>query len=119
MKTMKIKLAAVLIMLTAFFGSTSLFAGPSADGNDSPGIEQVRQTIAKQIKYPEFAVENLLQGDVTVLFGIDKSNKLTVYSAKSEVKELADYVSENLSTLDLKDLEVGKVYRIVITFNLI
>lgn len=111
MKSMKIKIATALVILIAFFGTSSYAA-------NKPGVDQVRENIASHISYPAFAKENSIQGNVKVIFGLDNESKLIVYSSTSRNMELADYVSENISSLEVKDLEIGKLYSIVITFSL-
>ena len=111
MKTMKIKIATAVIILMAFFGTTSYAA-------NKPSIDQVRENIASRISYPEFAKDNIIQGNVKVIFGLDNESKLVVYSSTSRNMELADYVSDNITSLEVKDLEIGKLYSIVITFSL-
>ena len=108
---MKIKISTAFILLMIFLGTTSF-------ASNKPNIEQVRQTIANHISYPEFAKEKLMQGNVKVFFGINNDSKLVVYSATSVYKELSDYVNENMTLLEVNDLEADKIYSIVITFSL-
>jgi hypothetical protein len=112
MKTLKFKIAGLLLILTFFFGLTSAKAENSFTGKEA-------QLVSNSISYPAFAKENSLQGDVTVIFGIDEQGGLKVFSASSKVPVLADYVSSNFSDLKFENLEKGKLYRIVISFNLL
>lgn len=112
MRTLKFKIAGLFLIVTFLFGITSAKAENGFTGKDA-------QLISNNIAYPAFAKEYSLQGDVTVIFNVDEKGNLKVLSSFSKVPVLAEYVSSNFSELKFENLEAGKLYRIVISFNLL
>lgn len=113
MKTLNLKSA----ILTLVIGFLMVNFSANADTNQA---ELIKSSIAKQLKYPEFAKENKMAGDVTVMFSLDTEGNVILKSAVSENEDLAIYVRENFSKIDFSDtmLKAGTVYRIVVTFQL-
>lgn len=112
MKTRKIKITGLLVIIALFIGLGSAKA-------ENRKTEKEVQLISNNISYPAFAKENSLQGDVAVIFGLDEKGDIKVYSASSKVPVLAEYVSSNFSEMQFENLEPNKFYRIVVSFSLL
>lgn len=113
MKTLHLK----AVVLTFIIGIMMFSFSAKADTNQS---ELIKSSIAKYLTYPDFAKENSLSGDVTVMFSVDENGTVILKSAISENEELALYVKENFSKIDFTDakLKTGTMYRIVVTFQI-
>ncbi|MBT3303543.1 MAG: hypothetical protein HOD63_11220 [Bacteroidetes bacterium] len=81
----------------------------------------VKQAIKLEIDYPEFAIENKIEGEVLVSFEVNKDGKIDVLRTNSVYKELEGYVIEKMKsiTVHADDAEIGKVYNMKISFKLL
>jgi hypothetical protein len=103
----------LFLTLVAVIGFNFAFA-------EEPEIA-VKKIIVEQIKYPDFAVKELLEGKVYATFSIDEKGKITVKESNSAYKELKEYVVEKLNNTTVspsKDF-IGKVYSMKFSFELI
>jgi hypothetical protein len=61
--------------------------------------EKVKETVKNYVKYPEFAIEEKLQGDVIVNFALNQDGCLKINEIYSRVPELQAYVKEKITVL--------------------
>ena len=122
MKTKKSLIKIITIMLIILAIKSSYAAGISKDVSISnSAIDQFRKQVTQKIIYPLFAKEKQLQGEVKIIFEIDKTGRIIVDSAISEDFYLANYVKNNFSSFQFanSNLEKDKTYRITIKFKLL
>lgn len=91
MKTKIITLSAMLLM-----GFSSIFAG-NPDGDKTK--MEAREDISLRIDYPEFAIEQDMEGTVYVRLELLENGQVNVIKANSPSNELLRYVVDNLETM--------------------
>jgi hypothetical protein len=116
-KKMK-KLSLIKIIMIAL---TMTFLGLTRANADDLSSEEIREKIIKKISFPEFAKQKLIQGKVKVIFGFNESGSLIVYSSVSKQFELADYVKDTISKIQVPEMnsDIDKLYSIEISFKLL
>jgi hypothetical protein len=115
-KMKKINLVKIALIMLAF-----TFFGFKYAVAENLNEENIRENIVKNVGYPDFAKEKSLQGLVRVIFGFDEKGNMIIYSARSEYSELADYVKETISKIQMteKNIDIEKLYNIDILFKLL
>ena len=113
MKAIKIiTAAALIIMMTAF----SSFAKDNKTNQKS----SLKKVLAKEISYPEFAIETEKEGAVFVQFTISDEGKIIIENMNYEDVTLGDYVKEQLSkvVIDNTDTAIGSTHAMKFDFKL-
>jgi hypothetical protein len=108
---MKAKVLSLLVV--AFLSLNVAFAAkPPAN---------VKAEVVKEVGYPDFAIEEELEGDVYVSFTVKEDGKINVVEAHSTSTELKDYVTDKLETVkvDIFKTEANEKYNMKFTFNLL
>jgi len=116
---MKTRIATVFLMLGLFLVSTA-FAS-EAPVASKKARKEVAKIIKKEVKYPEFAIEEKFQCCVIVSIVIREDGTMKVDCANCIDQRMKDYVVstlENLETEELKDYAGQKVL-VRIKFNLL
>jgi outer membrane biosynthesis protein TonB len=81
----------------------------------------MKNTILKEVKYPDFAVKQLNEGKVYITFTIDEKGKVTVKESNSLNQDLKNYVEETVNKIKVEPSSEfnGKTYSLKFTFELI
>ena len=87
---------AKLFTLAMIIGLLS-FTTAHADEDDTA---MLKQTVKQAIEYPEFAVEENLEGTVWVEFSLTEDGKIKVEQLNSDCIPLKNYVLEELDGMD-------------------
>jgi TonB family protein len=109
----------ILLIATAILMSVNFaFANTTSDEEKE---SNVKKAIKQEVVYPEFAIEEKLEGEVLVSFTVNKDGKIDVLRTNSVYKELEGYVIEKMKTMTVNadDAEIGKTYNMKISFKLL
>jgi hypothetical protein len=86
--------------------SLLLLSYPSVAGNPvEECANRIWQKFQKDIKYPEFAHKQALQGEVIVLFMISEEGKIIVKDLRSTEAELGIYIRNAISAVQCPELK--------------
>lgn len=105
--------AALIIMMTAF----SSFA----KDNKTNQKNNLKKVLAKEVSYPQFAIETEKEGTVYVKFTVDTEGKIVIDQINYEDVTFGDYVKERLSKIiiDTNDPEIGSTHAVKFDFKLL
>ncbi|MBC8343102.1 MAG: hypothetical protein ISR55_04115 [Bacteroidetes bacterium] len=106
------------VLVTLLFGINFAIA---MDNTDEIKDSKVKQAIINEITYPEFAINNKIEGDVFVSFLVNKDGKIRIIRTNSIFNNLESYVIEKMKTMTIKvdDVEIGKTYDMKFSFKLL
>lgn len=81
----------------------------------------VKQTVRQEVDYPEFAIEQNLEGTVWVEFAVDENGKIKVEKINSACIPLKNYVLNKLEGMDaFKLVDASKEkYQMYFDFHLL
>ncbi len=88
----------VLILVAAFLG-----AGV-ANAKSLPNVAEkvpanLKQEIADNLKYPQFAQENQIEGDVWLKLAVTEDSQLKIVELSATNQELGNYVKQELADM--------------------
>lgn len=114
---MKLK---VLFFVMAGLLWLNLSYSQNNSGNPDPKM-QVRQAIVSKVIYPEFAVNEGIEGTVYARFTISKDGLIQVIQVESCNEELKTYVSSKLKEIKIEVNEqvAEEVYNMKFKFELL
>jgi len=115
MKTIKIiTIAIVVIMMTGF----TTYA---KENSETVQKNDLKSILAKQVKYPSFAIENFQEGSVLVQFTVNNEGKIDIETINYLDVELGEYVKERLGKVVVgkNDISIGKTQAIKFDFKLL
>lgn len=110
---MKTKLIA-LIALIGLFSFSNTYAGEKE--------KMVKQTVQQEIQYPQFAIEQDLEGTVWVSFVIKDNGEIEVTQINSDCIPLKNYVLNKMENMDAFKLVTStheESYQMYFDFHLI
>lgn len=115
MKNASLIAAIFFLLITGLIGQNPVTAGEPANSC----MDQLRQKIVENLKYPEYAHKTAIQGEVTLIFSIS-DEKIIVKNISASDVYLGTYVREQVSGIRCSDFTQikGKDYRIKIRFTL-
>jgi hypothetical protein len=119
MKSLKI---IILIFLFTTLNAGISLANQHYPDNNLPSYNQMMNAeIRSLVTYPQFAIEQKLEGFVLVSFNYNELGLLHVIEANSNSEELKNYVITKLQNLDLCShaRRPGNVYNMRFDFRLI
>jgi hypothetical protein len=112
----------ILALLAIFLISTSAFALNTQD----PEVVKAQKTnvvknLKLQIDYPDFAIENKIQGHVYVSFNLDQAGNIIIEEIHSTQAELKEYVIEELKKINIpqNDEYINLTYEMRFKFDLL
>ena len=107
----------VLVLSVLIFVAKMSFAGV----NDPKSGNELKQIISKNVSYPSYAKENLLEGFAVVAFKIDKDGKVHVEQVSASAPCFKEYVETKLNKMQLPDASKydGQTIYYRFTFKLI
>jgi len=81
---------------------------------------QLKEAITGELEYPDFAVNNYVEGDVWLKLCVADS-KIRIIEVSSENRELGDYVKKTLSSIYLENpgCKEGQAYYLKVKFDLL
>lgn len=113
MKTTKflriILISAISVLLLSF---TSIASTPAEEC-----AEKMWQKFQNDIRYPEFAQKQALQGEVIVLYMISDEGTIVVKDLRSTDVELGKYVRETISNISCPELKNARGYDFKVKFH--
>ncbi|HPD65021.1 MAG TPA: hypothetical protein P5050_02675 [Bacteroidia bacterium] len=114
----KLILLAFLVMLVSV--SNTEAKDKKNKSNEANTEMKFKQTIIQKIKYPTFASEQKLEGDVFVSFEVNKDGRINVLQSNSTNLQLETYVIEKLNELNypFEDVTEAKIYNMKFSFRL-
>ena len=74
-----------------------------AETHDPKVINALKQTMTKQVPYPEFAIESLESGFAVIAFDVEQDGKIVLKAINASTPEFKDYVEEKLKDIVLED----------------
>jgi hypothetical protein len=119
MKTLKILRVIIVLVLGGVLISNPAFSRQPASAS-TPASEcasTLNHKFERNIKYPEFAQKQALQGDVTVLFTVADDGKIIIKDIRTTDVELAQYIRTMMSTVNCPELDNAGVYDFKIIFH--
>ncbi len=110
----------VLFFVIASFLCYNFAFSQNNSVNPDPKM-QVRQAIVSKVIYPEFAVNEGIEGTVYASFSISKDGKIQVIQVESCNEELKIYVSSKLKEIEIEGNEqvADEVYNMKFKFELL
>lgn len=109
----------LIIALSLLF---SVFAGLTSANENSNNAQAIfKNSIAKNIVYPEFAKKVGMEGIVYVSFDVSTDGKIVITQVNGNNQELINYVVEKVksSSVNLTPSCLGSTYNMKFTFKLI
>jgi hypothetical protein len=113
MKTKSILRFFLVAAVTGLFMFQPVFA--STPANECATV--LWKKFQSSIKYPEFAHEQALQGEVTVLFTVSDDGEILVKDIRANDAELAKYIRRVIATVKCPDLDNAGVYDFKVHFH--
>jgi|DewCreStandDraft_4_1066084.scaffolds.fasta_scaffold93816_1 hypothetical protein len=93
MKTLK--------FLFGFFLVVIISASVFAKDNKTQTQKNINYLIKKEITYPQFAIENQIEGSVLIQYKVNEDGKIVIEKINYENVILGDYVKEKLSKINI------------------
>lgn len=80
-----------------------------------------KQEVASHIKYPDFAKDNMIEGEVMMKVTLDDNSKVKIVDLSATNIKLGKYVQKELSNLTVTDtnFKSGTVYYLKVRFDLL
>ncbi len=81
----------------------------------------LKDAIAQEIDYPDFAQNNMTEGEVWMKVTVSNDDKVNIVDLSATQPELGEYVKQELSDLYVTNLGVhnGQIYFLKVKFDLI
>ena len=113
---MKTRILMVVILALMSFNH----AFTNNDQNLDPK-NQVKQIVAKEVSYPDFAIDLGIEGTVYTSFSINDNGTLMVFEIESTNDRLKDYVTKKLKEIHLEASqdEKSQIYNMKFSFELL
>lgn len=114
-----IRMSALIIIIVSAASVTSFAKKPVTTVTPST-IATIQNTLTSALKFPDNGIKSDYEGTVDVIFVIE-DGKMIVEKAKSDNKELADYVKKELSNLSCKHIKslTNQHYAVRLNFELV
>ncbi len=108
-------LVAVTLGLTTLLNATN----PPAVAAKLP--TEFKAEVASHIDYPDFAKDNLIEGEVWMKVTLDENKTVQIVDLSATNPELGEYVKEELTDLTIEDssFPIGNVYFMKVKFDLL
>lgn len=109
----------VLTVLVVLIGVNVSFAKDNKKSIETKE-SRVKEMVSHKIKYPAFASEQKIEGEVYVSFTVKNDGKVNIIRTNSANEELGNYVVEKLQSISFKqtDIEEGKTFNMKFVFEL-
>ena len=106
------KTKTLLIAMLAFFAVSSI--------NASNTKKEIISKIKKEMRYPELAISEHLEGDVWVAFRVDDEGKFQVFQSNSANQQLKELVVKKIEEMTPAETETSpnELYHVKFTFKL-
>lgn len=115
MKTLSLIKTIAIATVIFVFTSANVFAGEGSKKEKKAKKSSLTILIDSKINYPQFALEEDLQGAVSVEITVKEDGKLNIDQVMASHPEFQDYVIGQLSTIvvDSEDESIGEkiIYR--------
>lgn len=111
-----------LVILTAIalaFSTTLSAKNPPSVAAKLPA--DFKTEVSKNIDYPDFARQNLVEGEVMMKVTLDENSKVRIVDLSATNQELGDHVKKELDNLTIKNtsFQQGEVYYMKVKFDLL
>ncbi|MFZ4413155.1 MAG: hypothetical protein ACOYOV_08735 [Bacteroidales bacterium] len=115
MKT--IKIISIVLVIIIMSGFTTY----AKDNNKTAQKNDLKTILAKEVKFPNFAVEKFQEGSVLVQFTVNTEGKIEINAINYLDVELGEHVKECLKkvVVEKDDISVGKTQAIKFDFKIL
>ena len=117
METKGIIKRTLLTGAAVLFASFLSFAEAPASTPASECAATLWQKFEGNIKYPDYAWKQSIQGDVTVIFTVADDGKIVVKDIRATDETLGKYVREILTRMQCPELDNASVYDFKVIFH--
>ena len=105
MKKITICLPLLTLMFISVLGTQTIFARDhSTSAFKSNEKEKLTAIVTDAVKYPNFTLSKEERGEITVTFSLTDEGKIKVEQVVAPSKRLEDYVKEQISDVNAKDV---------------
>ena len=105
MKKITICLPLLTLMFISVLGTQTIFARDhSTSAFKSNEKEKLTAIVTDAVKYPNFTLSKEERGEITVTFSLTDEGKIKVEQVVAPSKRIEDYVKEQLSDVNAKDV---------------
>ena len=105
MKKITVCLSLLTLMFINVLGTQTLFARDHSTSEFKSNEKEKFNTIIKEaVKYPDFTLSKEERGEISVIFSLTDEGKIKVEQVIAPSKRLEDYVKEQLSDVNAKDV---------------
>lgn len=116
MKTYR-KIRSIVFVIIFILLSTGLCS--ASDPADSCSLK-VWHKLREIVKYPDFAFQQAMEGEVEIIFKVSNEGQVTVYNVFATEPDLAAYVRVQLSSMRCDEPKAhNKLFRVKFHFKLI
>jgi len=111
----------VLVLVGAMLVGVSVVSAKNLPAVAAKLPAEFKQEIVDQLDYPNFAKENLIEGEVWMKVTLTEKSEVRVVDLSSTNPELGEYVKKELSNLYVEDADfpTGNVYYLKVNFDLL
>lgn len=112
------KLVVILVAIT--LGLTTTVSAKKLPAAAAKLPADFKQEIANHLNYPNFAKENMIQGEVWMKVTLDENSVVKIVDLSATNPELGAYVKDELSDLTIvgTSFQAGNVYFMKVKFEL-
>lgn len=100
MKTKTITCGILVLLMVAF-----AFLSSTAASNPAQNCaEKMWNKLSESVKYPDFAVKEKIEGQVTVVFTITETGHISIKDVVTDEPRLAAFIKEELAGLECSEM---------------
>lgn len=111
----------VFVLVGAMFIAVSTLSAKNLPSVAAKLPAHFKQEIVDRLDYPEFAENNMIEGEVWMKVTLTEKSEVKVVDLSATNSELGEYVKSELSNIYIedKDFPTGNVYYLKVNFCLI
>lgn len=112
---------AVVLLLAVTFGLSTALSAKKLPAMAAKLPADFKQEVSKHIDYPDFAKDNLIEGEVWMKITLDETSKVKIVDLSTTNPELGTHVQNELANLTIENtsFKAGNVYFMKVKFDLI
>lgn len=111
----------VVLMVAITLGLTTAVSAKKLPAVAAKLPADFKQEITKHLDYPDFAKDDMLEGEVWMRITLDENSTVKIVDLSSTEPSLGKYVKNELSNLKIENtsFQAGNVYFMKVKFDLI
>ncbi|MBI9068022.1 MAG: hypothetical protein JEZ09_12065 [Salinivirgaceae bacterium] len=111
----------VVLMVAITLGLTTAVSAKKLPTTAAKLPADFKQEIAKQLDYPKYAKDNLIEGEVWMKVTLDENSEVRIIEMNATNPHLGDYVKKELSNKKIENVNfpLGHVYYMKVNFDLL